>query len=173
MTRATNPDGTPWWVSTGPPQPSAPAEAASADMPHAEPEETPAPSSSATSESASESSSSGSFFGITPESQAAALNAGLNLVTAVLDAVSRPLTGEPEQASTHDVSACGVCPLCVGLKSLREHDEELADLVESAMSGVTSSIEKLTGLLPEMAERAAEALAGSLIKIAFKNMAGK
>lgn len=163
MTRATNPDGTPWWVSTGPPQPSAPI-----DSPEPETEST-----SQSSPQAEPAASGGSIFGITPESQAAALNAGLNLITAVLDVVSRPLTGEPEQESTHDVSACGVCPLCVGLKTLREHDEELADLVESAMSGVTSSVEKLIGLLPDLAERFAETMASSLVRIAFKNMSGK
>lgn len=174
MSRATNPDGTPWWVSTGPPQPSPPVDESPTSSSTAE-HEAPvsAPARDTDSGDSSTASAGASFFGITPESQAAALNAGLNLVTAVLDAVSRPLTGEPEQSSTHDVSACGVCPLCVGLKSLREHDAELADLVESAMSGVTTSIEKLTGLLPDIAERAAEALAGSLIKIAFKNMSGK
>lgn len=161
MTRATNPDGTPWWVSTGPPQPSQPQP----EQPQPQPVADESPTDTA--------SASNSFFGITPESQAAALNAGLNLITAVLDVVSRPLTGAEEQTSTHDVSACGVCPLCVGLEALREHDESLAELVESAMSGVTSSVEKLTGLVPDLAERAAEALAGSLIKMAFKNMSGK
>ena len=119
MTRATNPDGTPWWVSTGPPQPSAPT---SGDGP------SPAPSSPASEAQ----SSSESFLGMTAESQAAALNAGLNLVTAVLEIVAKPLNPK-----------------------------------------VTASVEKLSGLLPELAERAAEAFASSLVKMAFKNMTAK
>ena len=161
MTRATNPDGTPWWVSTGPPQPSAPT---SGDGP------SPAPSSPASEAQ----SSSESFLGMTAESQAAALNAGLNLVTAVLDIVSKPLNPKEEAVpEPHDPSTCGICPLCVGLQTLKEHDPALAELVESAMSGVTASVEKLSGLLPELAERAAEAFASSLVKMAFKNMTAK
>lgn len=161
MTRATNPDGTPWWVSTGPPQPSAPKEP---DQPAAQ-----ASAADAETQQTSE-----SFLGMTAESQAAALNAGLNLVTAVLDIVAKPLNPKEDTApAPHDPSTCGICPLCVGLQTLKEHDPALAELVESAMSGVTSSVEKLAGLLPELAERAAEALAGSLVKMAFKNMSSK
>ena len=58
-------------------------------------------------------------------------------------------------------------------QTLKEHDPALAELVESAMSGVTASVEKLSGLLPELAERAAEAFASSLVKMAFKNMTAK
>lgn len=169
MTRAMNPDGTPWWVSTGPPQPSNPEPSSPAVSDGKGEERQSSDSADGSSQSAN---SAPPFFGITPESQAAAFNAGLNLVTALLDAVSRPLTGE-EAASEHDVSACGVCPLCVGVKALRDHDEDLADLVESAMAGVTSSAEKLTSMLPDLAEKLSEAVATNLVKFAFKNMSGK
>ena len=161
MTRATNPDGTPWWVSSGPPQPSAPP---------AEDEPSPTqPSPSSEAQSSSE-----SFLGMTAESQAAALNAGLNLVTAVLEIVAKPLNPKEEPVpEPHDPATCGICPLCLGLQTLKEHDPALAELVESAMSGVTASVEKLSGLLPELAEKAAEAFAGSLVKMAFKNMSSK
>lgn len=157
MTRATNPDGTPWWVSTGPPQPAAPSQSVPSD------------------DSQTDSMTAGdSLFGITSETQAAALNAGLNLITAVLEIVAKPLNAKDEPAAApHDPQTCGICPLCVGLETLKEHDPALAELVESAMAGVTASAEKLTTLLPDLAERAAEALAGSLVKLAFKNMSGK
>jgi hypothetical protein len=57
--------------------------------------------------------------------------------------------------------------------ALREHDADLADLVESAMAGVTGSVEKLTSMVPEIAEKISEAVATNLVKLAFKNMAGK
>ncbi len=168
MTRATNPDGTPWWVSTGPPQPTAPHTSAALPPQGENPTPQDAPQTSRSTTDVP----SNSLFGITPESQAAALNAGLNLVTAILDVVSRPLTGEDNE-SQHDVSTCGVCPLCVGVSALREHDADLADLVESAMAGVTGSVEKLTSMVPEMAEKLSEAVATNLVKLAFKNMSGK
>lgn len=142
----------PWWVSTGPPSPSAPKF------------EIPKPASgNSTNDSPGES----SFFGISPEAQSAAINSGLSLLSAFMEVVSKPLNGQ-EQTSTHDVETCGVCPLCVGVKALREHDENLADLVESAMKGVTSSAEKLTEVWPNAMDAITESVVSAVIKSMMK-----
>jgi hypothetical protein len=89
------------------------------------------------------------------------------LLSAFLDVISKPLNGE-EQTSTHDIETCGVCPLCVGVKALREHDENLADLAESAMKGVTSSGEKLKELFPNALDTLTESVVSAVIKSMMK-----
>ena len=185
MSRAMNPDGTPWWVSTGPPQKNpaqeSPVAAAAAaqetsqpqfQQPQAEQPSFGQPSQSApdASSTASETTSpldslSGflSGLGVTPEVTAAAAVSGLNLLTGVINLVSTPLNG-PEQTSVHIVSSCGTCPLCVAVAALREHDESMADLVESALGGVTSSIEKLAGMIPHVVDSLSETLVEVVVR---------
>ena len=177
MSRALNPDGTPWWVSTGPPQKPVPnldslatateqmvppqAHVADAELP---PQIDVGAATSNTFPSPLESLT--GFFGglgVTPEATAAAATSGLNLLTGVINLVSTPLNG-PEQTSVHVVASCGTCPLCVAVAALREHDESMADLVESALGGVTSSIEKLTGLIPNIVENLSETLVEVVVR---------
>ncbi len=144
----------PWWVSTGPPSPNAPK----FEVPKKETNDE-----SAKTETKDES----NFFGISSEAQSSAINSGLGLLAAFMDAVSKPLNGQ-EQTSTHDVETCGVCPLCVGVKTLREHDENLADLVQSAMKGVTSSAEKLKEIWPTAIDSITESVVSAVIKSMMK-----
>ena len=144
----------PWWVSTGPPTSNTPK----FEVPKTE-TKTEVPKTETKAES--------NFFGISAEAQTAAINSGLGLISAFMDAVSKPLNGQ-EQTSTHDVATCGVCPLCVGVKALREHDENLADLVESAMKGVTSSAEKLKEILPSAMDSITESVVTAVIKSMMK-----
>lgn len=147
-----NESAKPWWVSTGPPSPTAPKF------------EIPKPK---VEESQKNSNSESNFFGVSPEAQSAAINSGLSLLTAFMDVISKPLNGQ-EQTSTHDVDTCGVCPLCVGVKTLREHDENLADLVESAMKGVTTSAEKLTEIWPNALDTLTESVVSAVVKSMMK-----
>ena len=173
MGRALNPDGTPWWVSTGPPSQSAsqaasePAVTAPSDL-HPE-TEIPTANTASTKDGRT---SGFSFeavndvlgsFGVTPAAQAAAINSGLNLLTGVMNLVSTPLNGK-EESSVHVVATCGVCPLCVGVAALREHDEGLADLVESALAGVTSSVEKVRALVPDVMDNISEAFVEAIVR---------
>ena len=143
----------PWWVSSGPPSSATPK----FEIPKSEPNEK-----SEKTETKNES----PFF--IPEGlQANAINAGIGLITAFMETISKPLNGQ-EQTSTHDVEACGVCPLCVGVKAIREHDESLADLIESAMKGVTSSAEKLKEVWPNAMESLTESVVSAVIKAMMK-----
>ncbi|MEY2634814.1 MAG: hypothetical protein RIS75_754 [Actinomycetota bacterium] len=173
MGRSLNPDGTPWWVSTGPPSQSVPQPAAEpAVSAKREQELEPEIPSTDTSSNTSESVSSHPFeavtdvlgsLGVTPAAQAAAINSGLNLLTGVMNLVSTPLNGK-EETSVHVVATCGVCPLCVGVAALREHDEGLADLVESALAGVTSSVEKVRALVPDVMDNISEAFVEAIVR---------
>jgi hypothetical protein len=148
----------PWWVSTGPPTSQSPK----FEIPKVKNEKV-----ETSEESKAETKTDSGFFGISTEAQSAAINSGLGLLSAFMDAVSKPLNGQ-EQTSTHDVETCGVCPLCVGVKALREHDENLADLVESAMKGVTSSAEKLKEILPSAMDAITESVVSAVIKSMMK-----
>ncbi len=148
----------PWWVSTGPPTSQSPK----FEIPKVKNEKV-----ETSEESKTETKTDSGFFGISTEAQSAAINSGLGLLSAFMDAVSKPLNGQ-EQTSTHDVETCGVCPLCVGVKALREHDENLADLVESAMKGVTSSAEKLKEILPSAMDTITESVVSAVIKSMMK-----
>lgn len=152
----------PWWVSTGPPN----AQTPKFEIPNKQTMQEEDSQSQTEDESAKEKSDSG-FFGISNQAQMAAINSGLGLLSAFMDAVSKPLNGQ-EQVSTHDVETCGVCPLCVGVKALREHDENLADLVESAMKGVTSSAEKLKEIWPTAIDTITESVVSAVIKSMMK-----
>ena len=146
----------PWWVSSGPPAPDSPK----FEIP--KPQETnSAPKTEPKSETEN------NFFGMSPAAQSAAINSGLSLLSTFLDVISKPLSGEA-QTSTHDIEACGVCPLCVGVKALREHDPNLADLAESAMKGVTSSGEKLKELFPNALDTLTESVVSAVIKSMMK-----
>ena len=160
--RPTNPDGTPWWVSSGPPTPGKPSVAEQIQEPVAEDFSSNYEPPKTHEESQSEMPSA-AWFGISPEQQSAAIATGLGFITAVADLVSKPLSGN-QQTSTHNVETCGVCPLCVTVGAIREHDAGLADLVESAMSGVTGSMEKLTGMLPDVSDRITEAVVSAAVK---------
>jgi hypothetical protein len=144
----------PWWVSNGPPA----SDSAKFEIPKTKP--------SAQSQS-NDSKPDSTIFGISGEAQSAAINSGLSLLSAFMDAVSKPLNGK-EETSTHDVETCGVCPLCVGVKTLREHDENLAYLVESAMKGVTSSAEKLTEIWPNAVDTLTESVVSTVVKSMMK-----
>lgn len=156
MTNENKPSEKPWWVSSGPPSPDAPRfEIPKPRQSSDEPKTEPKPESDS------------SFFGMSSGAQAAAINSGLNLLSTFLDVISKPLNGE-EKTSVHDIEACGVCPLCVGVKALREHDENLADLAESAMKGVTASGEKLKELFPNALDTLTESVVSAVIKSMMK-----
>ncbi|MEN9693100.1 MAG: hypothetical protein RLZZ330_744 [Actinomycetota bacterium] len=149
----------PWWVSSGPP---------SSDSPKFEIPKSESPKVENETNTTSEQKKDGdNFFGMSAGAQTAAINSGLSLLSAFLDVISKPLNGE-EQTSTHDIETCGVCPLCVGVKALREHDENLADLAESAMKGVTSSGEKLKELFPNALDTLTESVVSAVIKSMMK-----
>jgi hypothetical protein len=174
MARSLNPDGTPWWVSTGPPQ-KGEQSAQGMQPPSAESSAQPQPERSTTQTPGDPSSSTQAgnpmdaingvlgSIGVTPEVQAAAINSGINLLTGVMNLVSTPLNGKAE-TSVHVVATCGVCPLCVAVAALREHDEGLADLVESALAGVTSSVEKLSGMVPGVLDNISEAFVEAIVR---------
>jgi hypothetical protein len=52
----------------------------------------------------------------------------------------------------------------VAVAALREHDESMADLVESALGGVTSSIEKLAGMIPHVVDSLSETLVEVVVR---------
>ncbi len=147
----------PWWVSSGPPSDVS----HKFEIPKAKIED------GSKAETKTDSKAETGFLGLSSEAQSAAINSGLGLLSAFMEAVSKPLNGE-NQTSTHDVEACGVCPLCVGVKALREHDENLADLVESAMKGVTSSAEKLKEIWPNAMDTLTESVVSAVVKTIMK-----
>jgi hypothetical protein len=166
-------DGTPWWVSSGPPTKDEPTVAEQIVAENSAPPSAPKvetseePKVSHSDANAKDSASHSTFFGIDPEMQSAALATGLGLLTSVMDLIAKPSSGE-EQQSTHDPETCGVCPLCVAVSALREHDAGLADLVQSAMSGVTGSMEKLSHAFPDVADKISEALVTAAVKALLK-----
>ena len=169
--RPKNADGTPWWVSSGPPKPSEPSvsEQISSESSHSEEtvanektSEQPRAEETHNTQHNQSSTHDSSFFGISPEMQATAVTTGLGLLNTVLDMVAKPLSDQ--QQTTHDVKSCGVCPLCVAVAAIREQDAGLADLIESAMSGVTGSVEKLSGMLPDVMDKITEALVSAAVK---------
>lgn len=153
----------PWWVSSGPPS----AESPKFEIPKVE----PATSEKSKDEQEPNAEKSApfdfSFLGINPQTQAELFTSGISLLTAFMEVVSKPLNGQ-EQTSTHDVETCGICPLCVAVKAIREHDENLADLLESAMKGVTSSAEKLKEVLPSAVDSLTENVVSAIIKAMMK-----
>jgi len=155
MPRSLNPDGTPWWVSTGPPQST-----------QTSPQPTPTPAAAAAPSVDATASGLAGLLGITPQAQSAAISSGVGLVTAVLDLIAKPLAGSPpvEEVAPHDPATCGVCPLCVAVAMVRQHDAGLADLIESAMSGVTTSAEKLVGILPNALESLSETVVEAIVR---------
>ena len=177
-----NPDGTPWWVSTGPPQKIAPTSTQidspvqEISQPQAQVPKVEQPMPSIENDESISSASKSPFdsitgflsgLGVTPELSAAAAESGLNLLTGVINLVSTPLNGT-EQTSVHVVATCGTCPLCVGVATLREHDAAMADLVESALGGVTSSIEKLSGMLPNLVDSVSENLVEAVVRTVLR-----
>ena len=159
-----NRDNKPWWLSSGPPRHDVPpaTERTTAESAQQEPEAESQQKPHEQSHAKEQSHDSSSFFGISPEMQATAVTTGLGLLTAVMDMVAKPMSDKQE--STHDVKSCGVCPLCVAVAAIREQDAGLADLIESAMSGVTGSVEKLSGMLPDVMDKITEALVSAAVK---------
>ena len=154
----------PWWVSSGPP---------TTDSPKFEVPDTKSSSGGSNSQKSEEDEQKTdtgfdfSFLGVNPQMQAELLSSGINLLSAVIDVISKPLNGS-EQTSTHDVQTCGICPLCLAVKTIREHDESLADLIESAMKGVTSSAEKLKEVWPTKVDSLTENIVSAVIKAMMK-----
>lgn len=103
--------------------------------------------------------SSASSFAITPE----IVQTGLNLATGLVDNISKVFTQNDGQI-LHDVSVCGVCPVCVALKDLKKKDPELASLIESALAGVTTSYEKIKERLPDLLEPVTRIIVDSLVQ---------
>lgn len=162
--RPRNADGTPWWVSTGPKPAGSPtvSEQLADEAPTVGAEDT-SHSQNASSDSSQENVWSSLFEQVAdPNKQAAVISTGLGLVTTFLDVIAKPL--QDDATSTHDPQTCGVCPLCVAVAAVREQDEGLADLIESAMKGVTGSVEKLTHLLPDVTDKITEAVVAAAVK---------
>lgn len=150
MTRAMNEDGTPWWVSTGPPQPTSEPQAESPkfEIPTDSPEE---PAS------------------VSSESWQDAMRAGLGLFTAFAQVVTETIDQQAaDTPKVHSVSDCGVCPVCVAVSALKEHDPRLGGLVEGALAGVASSAEKLAELIPDAKDVVAQQLIESVVKAFIK-----
>lgn len=148
----------PWWVSSGPPNPETPRF------------EIPKPAENTSEEKTTDENKSGfdfSFLGLNPASQSELITNGLGLLNAVVEVLGKPLNGE-SQKSTHDLEACGICPLCVAVKAIRTHDENLADLIESAMKGVTSSAEKLKEVWPSAVDSLTESVVSAVVKAMMK-----
>ena len=162
MPRAMNEDGTPWWVSHGPPveQPSA----AEPEQPKGAPVPTPEPEPA--SETASQSSSDTSTQSSNPLSDVGldeAMRAGLGLFSAFARVVTETVDSKfssaaEEPAAPHSVADCGVCPVCVAVAALKEHDERLGGLVESALAGAASGTERLAEAVPNVKDAVSEQL---------------
>lgn len=102
--------------------------------------------------------------GFDPQVAQSALRAGLGLFAAFAEAVSTP-SNEPQlDATTHSVADCGVCPLCVAVTALKEHEPTLGGLVESAMAGVTSSAEKLAEFVPNARDAVTDQLVSAVVR---------
>lgn len=158
MPRAVNPDGTPWWVSSGPPgSPAAAGEAKTEASPHPESEPAAAPD--------GESAPSGDwseFFD--PAVAAATFRAGAGLLAGFLELVSSASRVEAEEPAPHDVATCGFCPVCVAVAALKEHDANLGNLVEGALGGVTSSAERIAELVPNAKDLITEQLVEAVVR---------
>lgn len=169
MPRAMNPDGTPWWVSSGPPARS--GEPAAGVPPEAEPVVEVAVELDVESEPVGEGATQdrpGDWSELLdPALAAATLRAGAGLLAGFLDLVTAETRASTAPPTAHDVAACGFCPVCVAVAALKEHDQNLGELVESALGGVTSSAERIAELVPHskdvITEQLVEAVARALL----------
>lgn len=107
--------------------------------------------------------SSESGFVLTPE----VVQTGLNIASGFADTFAKMFSQNPGQV-IHDVSVCGVCPVCVTVQDLKKHDPELASLIEGALGGVTHSYERLKGRLPELLEPVTKLIVDSLVQSIVK-----
>lgn len=149
MPRAMHEDGTPWWVSHGPAD-SAPAEPAAATSDGAMPDWLR--------------SGEQLLSGFDPKLAGQAFNAGIGLFTAFAELVSEPLDPDRQEQTTHDIESCGVCPVCVAVAALKEHEPRIGGLVESALAGVTSSGERLAELIPNARDAVTDQLVAAVLK---------
>lgn len=102
-------------------------------------------------------------FVLTPE----VVQTGLNIASGLIDGVTK-MFSQGSGEVIHDVRVCGVCPLCVTLNDIKKRDPELASLIESALSGVTHSYEKLKDRLPELMEPLSKIIVDSLVQSFLK-----
>jgi len=110
-----------------------------------------------------ESQSSESGFVLTPE----VVQTGLNIASGFAETFTKMFSQNPGQV-IHDVSVCGVCPVCVTVQDLKKRDPELASLIEGALGGVTHSYERLKGRLPELLEPVTKLIVDSLVQSMVK-----
>lgn len=163
MPRAMNEDGTPWWVSHGPPveQPSAtppePPKSTTTSVPE------PEPVASDTGDRAASDTSTQSSNPLSDVGLDEAMRAGLGLFSAFARVVTETVDSKfssaaEEPAAPHSVADCGVCPVCVAVAALKEHDERLGGLVESALAGAASGTERLAEAVPNVKDAVSEQL---------------
>lgn len=158
MPRAMNPDGSPWWVSTGPPArpAAAPSQSTAGDSANSS-------HSSDQPNAATEGSTDWSEW-LDPSTVAATMRAGVGLLTGFLAVVSQTAAADESPAEPHDVSACGICPVCVAVAALKEHDPTLGSWVESALAGVTSGAERVAEFVPNAKDAITEQLVAAVTK---------
>lgn len=102
--------------------------------------------------------------GFDPKAAQSALRAGLGLFTAFAQAVATPSHEPQVDSATHSLIDCGVCPLCVAVSALKEHEPTLGGLVESAMAGVTSSAERLAEFVPNTRDAVTDQLVSAVVR---------
>ena len=103
-------------------------------------------------------------WAISPEVQQRTIEAGFSLFQQALSLLNPALN---QAESTHDVAACGVCPLCVAVEALRERDPALAELMESAMKGVTENAEAVVERFDDIVKALTETVSSAVVSAAL------
>lgn len=147
----------PWWLSHGPGPVPKPAGDLGLEVDESSADESP------TSEPAGWQHW---LDGLDPQAAQSAVRAGLGLFAAFADALATPSDSTRAQPQPHDLSECGVCPLCVAVSALKEHEPTLGALVENAMAGVTNSAERLAEFVPN----ARDAVTDQLVNAVMRNL---
>lgn len=156
-------ESAPWWLSHGPGQP-----AAGSQPPPTLGLEVDTDFDAGVDGATTAASDAGSWQqlldGFDPQAAQSALRAGLGLFAAFAEAVATPTSQAPMDAATHSIADCGVCPLCVAVSALKEHEPTLGGLVESAMAGVTNSAERLAAFVPNARDAVTDQLVSAVVR---------